>query len=208
MLEEDYAANLDDEGKDALRRVRSAAQRMGDLIDDLLKLSRLSRADMHAETVDLSALARSVAEELTARDPGRNVSFDIPPRLEARGDRRLLTVLFENLLGNAWKFTSRHASARIELGTLQKDGKPVYFVRDDGAGFDMTYVATLFAPFQRLHLAADFPGTGIGLATVRRIVQRHGGRIWAEAAVEKGATFYFTLEPESTTADRAAAQET
>ncbi len=206
MLEEDYSAKIDDEGKDALHRVRSAAQRMGELIDDLLKLSRLSRSDMYAEPVDLSALARSVAEDLKASDPGRNVIFDIPPRLEAHGDRRLLTVLLENLLGNAWKFTGRHAHARIELGALQKDGKPVYFVRDDGAGFDMTYVATLFAPFQRLHLAADFPGTGIGLATVRRIVQRHGGRVWAEAAVEQGATFYFTLEPESTVAAATAAQ--
>ena len=193
ILEEDYAAQLDDEGRDALQRVRAAAQRMDQLIDDLLKLSRLVRSDMNAEAVDLSALARSVADELRAREPARKVSFQISPSLEARGDERLLAVLLENLFGNAWKFTGKRAEAHIEFGVTQKDGNPAYFVRDDGAGFDMAHAANLFVPFQRLHGVSDFPGTGIGLATVRRIVQRHGGRVWAESEIGKGATFYFTL---------------
>jgi PAS domain S-box-containing protein len=193
VLEEDYAALLDDEGKDALRRVRGATQRMGDLIDNLLKLSRLVRSDMNVESVDLSALARSIAGELKESEPGRNVTFEIPPNLEGRGDRRLLAVLLDNLLGNAWKFTRKHASARIELGVTEHNGEAAYFVRDDGAGFDIAQAANLFTPFQRLHSVSDFPGTGIGLATVRRIVQRHGGCVWAEAAIDKGAAIYFTL---------------
>lgn len=193
ILQEDYAGKVDDEGKDALQRVRAAAQKMGLLIDDLLKLSRLTRADMHAAPVDLAALARSIAGELKAKDPDRNTVVEIPSRLEVFGDKRLLAVLLENLFGNAWKFTSRHDAARITLGATDKDGSVAYFVRDDGAGFDMAYVNKLFSPFQRLHGAAEFPGTGIGLATVRRIVQRHGGKVWAEGGVEKGATFYFTL---------------
>lgn len=193
VLEEDYAARLDDEGKDALRRMRGAAQRMGELIDGLLALSRLARSDMNVEVVDLSALARSIADELKSSEPGRSVAFEIPPQLEVRGDRRLLRALLENLLGNAWKFTRKHASARIVLGATEKNGEPAYFVRDDGAGFDMAHAANLFAPFQRLHGVSEFPGTGIGLATVRRIVQRHGGRVWAEGAIDRGAVFYFTL---------------
>jgi light-regulated signal transduction histidine kinase (bacteriophytochrome) len=196
VLLEDYADKLDDEGKDDLRRVYAATQRMGQLIDDLLKLSRIGRAEITVEAVDLSALARSVVAELKESDPARNVEFDIPPTADARGDKRLLTILLENLLGNAWKFTSKHESARIEFGVTTQDGAQVYFVRDDGAGFDMAYVDNLFAPFQRLHRAADFPGTGVGLATVGRIVEHHGGRVWAEGAVEQGATFYFTLARE------------
>jgi light-regulated signal transduction histidine kinase (bacteriophytochrome) len=193
VLEEDYAAVLDGDGRDALQRVRAAAQRMGALIDDLLSLSRLSRADMNMEAVDLGVLAASVADTLRQREPQRSVVFDIAPKLEVRGDRQLLMILLENLLGNAWKFTGKHAQARIEIGVTEKLGKPAYFVRDDGAGFDMLYAAKLFTPFQRLHNVSDFPGTGIGLATVRRIVNRHGGSVWAEGAVDKGATFYFTL---------------
>jgi signal transduction histidine kinase len=193
VLEEDYADRLDAEGKDALHRVRAAAQRMAELIDSLLSLSRLTRSDMNVEVVDLSGIARSVVDGLRADDPGRSVVFEIPPRLEVRGDKRLLAVLLENLLGNAWKFTGKHPNARIELGVTDKEGKPAYFVRDDGAGFDMAHAANLFGPFQRLHSVSDFPGTGIGLATVRRIAQRHGGRVWAEGVVERGATFYFTL---------------
>lgn len=192
-LLEDYADRLDDEGRDNLNRVRAATQRMGRLIDDMLKLSRLGRHHMTVETVDLSALARSIAEDLTAEDPGRNVVFDIAPSLEARGDKQLLAAVLENLFGNAWKFTGRHATARIAFGVVEKDGSPAFFVKDDGAGFDMAHVGNLFTPFQRLHGMAEFPGNGIGLATVRRIVQRHGGRVWAEGAAEKGATFYFTL---------------
>lgn len=193
VLEEDYAERLDADGKDALHRVRAAAQRMAELIDALLNLSRLTRSDMNLEVVDLSALARSVVEALKASDPARSVVFEIPARLEVRGDRRLLAVLLDNLLGNAWKFSGKHATARIELGVTTIDDKPACFVRDDGAGFDMAHAANLFAPFQRLHSVSEFPGTGIGLATVRRIVQRHGGRVWAEAAVDHGATIYFTL---------------
>ena len=193
MLEADYAAHLDEDGKGKLRRMRQAAQRMGELIEDLLSLSRLTGRAMNAEIVDLSALARSVAEELKGADPGRSVTFEIAPKLEVRGDKRLLAAALENLLGNAWKFTGKHTSARIEFGATQKDGKPAYFVRDDGAGFNMAEAVNLFTPFHRMHSDNDFAGHGIGLATVQRIVQRHGGHIWADSAVEKGSTFYFTL---------------
>jgi signal transduction histidine kinase len=193
VLEEDYADRLDEDGRDALRRVSAAAKRMDVLIDDLLQLSRLTRAELNAETVDLSKIARGIAAELKARDPARDVVFEIPPKLEVRGDLRLLTVALDNLLGNAWKFTGKNPQARIELGTMAKDGLTVYFVRDDGAGFDMANATNLFTPFHRLHSVSEFPGTGIGLATVRRIVQRHGGRAWGEGETGKGATFYFTL---------------
>jgi hypothetical protein len=193
ILEEGYGALLDETGRNALRRTRVAARTMGDLIDDLLDLSRLTRSDMTVETVDLSALARPIAGELKEREPGRDAVFEIAPKLEVRGDRRLLAALLDNLFGNAWKYTGKHASARIELGVMHDDREPVYFVRDDGAGFDMAHATNLFAPFRRMHSASDFPGTGIGLATAQRIVQRHGGRIWAEGAVEKGATIYFTI---------------
>ncbi len=208
ILEEDYAERVDDEGKDALRRVRAAAQRMGLLIDDMLKLSRLSRAEMNFQTVNLSELVGSIVAELKAREPGRKVTFKTASRAFATGDRQLLAVLLENLLANAWKFTGKHAEAHIEFGVTEKDGATVYFVRDDGAGFDMAHIDKLFTPFQRLHGMAEFPGTGIGLATVQRIVRRHGGRAWAEGAVEKGATFYFTLgarEVEAPVQERVAA---
>jgi len=196
ILEEDYAGRVDEEGRDALHRMRAAAQKMAQLIDDMLKLSRLSRAEMSREAVDLSALARSVAGELQASEPARRVSFEVASGLVATGDRALLKVVLDNLVGNAWKFTGKHSGARIEVGMTQKDGVPAYFVRDDGAGFDMAHVDILFSPFQRLHSMAEFTGTGIGLATIKRIIARHGGRVWAEGAVEKGATFYFTLAPE------------
>jgi PAS domain S-box-containing protein len=195
-LLEDCASGLDALGQDYLRRIREAAQRMGELIDALLLLARVTRAELHRQTVDLSALAQAIAAELRQREPGRAVTFAIAEGLQASGDPRLLRIALENLLGNAWKFTATHAQARIEVGVLpQADGGPVYFVRDDGVGFDMAYADKLFGAFQRLHRAREFAGAGIGLATVRRIIQRHGGRIWAEAAVERGATFYFTLEP-------------
>jgi len=193
ILEADYAANLDEAGKGMLRRVQQAAHKMSELIEGLLKLPKLAHEPMRLESVDLSALARSVAEELKKRDPGRSVVFEIAPKLEVHGDKSLLSDVLENLLGNAWKFTGKHASACIEFGMTQKEGQPAYFVRDDGAGFDMNHMTDLFIPFHRLHGERDFPGNGIGLATVRRIVERHGGRIWAEGAPEKGATFYFTL---------------
>ncbi len=193
-LLEDYYELFDDTGRDYLRRVRAASQRMGRLIDDLLTLSRVTRREIHRERVNLSRIARSIANELRASDPERQVEFVIEPDLIAYGDARLLRVVLENLIGNAWKFTSRHPTARIEFGaTHQPDGTRVYFVRDDGAGFDMAYADKLFGPFQRLHAMTEFEGNGIGLATVKRIINRHRGRIWAEGAVEQGAAFYFTI---------------
>jgi signal transduction histidine kinase len=192
-LLEDYADRLDEEGQDYLRRVRAASQRMAELIDDLLKLSRITRGEIRHERVDLSALARAIAGELARCNPERQVEFVITPGLVARGDARLMQVVLENLLDNAWKFTSRHDRARIEFGAQRANGQTVYFVRDDGAGFDMAYADRLFGPFQRLHAMTEFEGNGIGLATVQRVIGRHGGRIWAEGAVEQGAAFYFTL---------------
>ena len=192
-LLEDYSGRLDDEGKDYLNRVRAGCQRMGRLIDDLLDLSRVIRHELRFEAVDLSAVARSVASQLTQAEPDRKVDLAVGDDLRAHGDPGLLRIALENLLGNAWKFTGKTASPRIEFGAAAKDGGRVFFVRDNGAGFDMAYADKLFGAFQRLHDAGEFPGTGIGLATVHRIVHRHGGRIWAEAAVGRGATFYFTL---------------
>ncbi|MCS0631189.1 PAS domain S-box protein [Telluria mixta] len=200
VLLEDYAEQLDDEGRDSLRRVRAASQRMAQLIDDLLTLSRLSRTEIRRETVDLSAIARSIAGELRALEPQREVEFVIEEGVTAHGDARLLRAVLENLLGNAWKYTSRHARARIEFGSeLRNDGRRVYYVRDDGAGFDMAYAGKLFGAFQRLHTAAEFPGTGVGLSIVQRIVHRHGGEVWAAAAPEAGAMFRFVLGEHSDT---------
>jgi PAS domain S-box-containing protein len=184
---------LDAREQDYLRRVRAASQRMGQLIDDLLNLSRLTRIDLCREAVDLSALARLIAAELRQTQPQRHVECVIADGLIVHGDGRLLWVMLENLLGNAWKFTAKLPQAKVEVGSTQHDGKTVYFIRDNGAGFDMAYADKLFAPFQRVHTPDEFEGTGIGLATVQRIVHRHGGRIWAEGAVHQGATFYFTL---------------
>ena len=188
-----YQNLLDERGKDYLQRVRAATQRMGQLIDDLLKLSRLTRGGMNITQVDLSAMAREVAAELQKSNPGRQVSFRIADGIGAMCDGHLLKVVFENLLGNAWKFTGNKEQATIEFATTQADGAPAYFIRDDGAGFDMAYSDKLFATFQRLHLDREFPGTGIGLSLVQRIIHRHGGKVWAEGAVDQGATFYFTL---------------
>ena len=191
---EDYADKLDDQGKDYLNRVRTATQRMGHLIDDMLTLSRVTRAEMRRETVDLSALAADVFAELQKSEPLRPVDWHIESGLVAEGDAQLLRVVLVNLLGNAWKFTGKTANAKIELGVQNNaESAPGFFVRDNGAGYDMAYADKLFGAFQRLHLASDFTGTGIGLATVQRIVHRHGGRLWAEGFVGKGATFYFTL---------------
>jgi PAS domain S-box-containing protein len=210
-LVEDCAARLDDDGHHYLARIRAATHRMGMLIDGLLGLSRLSRSDLNRTCVDVSELARSIAMELLATAPERAVEFVIAPGIVANADARLLRVVLENLLGNAWKYTTRHPRARIEVGygesgsgsqapgamhqspTARPESPATFFVRDDGAGFDMAFADKLFATFQRLHTAREFDGNGIGLATVKRIVHRHGGRIWAEAAVEQGATFYFTL---------------
>jgi light-regulated signal transduction histidine kinase (bacteriophytochrome) len=192
-LLEDYGDVLDKTGHDYLRRVRAAAQRMAELIDDMIMLARVTRSEMHRTTVDLSALAQSIAANLQAADPDRQGTWQIAENVTAEGDTRLLRVALENLLGNAWKFTGKQPTATITFGTTDRDGERVYFVRDDGAGFDMTYANKLFGAFQRLHDLNEFPGTGIGLATVARIIHRHGGRVWAEGAVGKGATFYFTL---------------
>lgn len=193
-LLEDYLAQLDSVGQDYLRRIRAATQRMGQLIDDLLTLSRVTRTEMRHERVDLSALAQAIATELQQAHPDRQVRFVLEPELLVHGDTRLLRVMLVNLLENAWKFTAKQSQARIELGTkIQDNGKKIYFVRDDGAGFDMAYADKLFGAFQRLHTMSEFPGNGVGLATIQRIVHRHGGRVWAEGYVGKGATFYFTL---------------
>lgn len=192
-LLEDYAPLLGDTGRDYLTRVRSATQRMSDLIDALLELSRLGRAELTRDRAGISDIARSVADELQRREPERTVTFAIHDGLVVDADSRLLRVVFDNLIGNAWKFTSKTAQARIEFGAEVRGNDTIYFVRDNGAGFNMTSAAKLFGPFQRLHKETDFPGTGIGLATVRRIVERHGGRVWAEGAVGQGATVFFTI---------------
>ena len=192
-LLEDYSDRLDEQGRDYLRRVHAAAQRMAHLIDDMLKLSRISRAELRREEVDLSALARSVVEQLRKAQPERRVEVHIADGLKSQGDPQLLRIALENLLGNAWKFTGKTAEALIEFGATQEGGETVYAVRDNGAGFDMTYVDKLFKAFQRLHDAREFEGTGIGLATVQRVIRRHGGRVWAEGEPGRGATFYFTL---------------
>jgi signal transduction histidine kinase len=194
-LREDWGDRLDETGQDHLARVRNAAQRMGRLIDDLLKLSRLSRAQVVRVEVDLSQIARDIAGELRERNPTRQVMWRIDSDLRARCDPSLARIVLENLLGNAWKFTSKTAHARIDFTALP-DVVPVTFVvRDNGAGFDMRYADKLFAPFQRLHGEREFPGTGIGLATVQRIVHKHGGQVRTRAETGRGASFYFTLEP-------------
>ncbi len=193
-LLEDYSEKLDDEGKKHLQRVRAATQRMGELIDDILNLSRVTRTSMRLERVNVSDVAAEVFAKLEESQPERRVQVEIEKGLEATADSRLLKIILENLLGNAWKFTSKRASAHIELGKTNENGASAFFVRDDGAGFDPAYADRLFGAFQRLHAMSEFPGTGIGLATVQRIVHRHGGRVWAESSVGQGATFYFTLE--------------
>ncbi len=196
ILLEDHAGRLDEEGRDLLRRVRDGALRMGQLIDDLLELSRLARAEMNRQRVDLSALARTIAEDLERDRTGRAVEFVISDSPAADGDAGLLEAALRNLLDNARKFTSREPHPRVEFGATQENGLPVYYVRDNGVGFDPAYSDKLFGDFQRLHAPEEFEGTGMGLATVQRVVERHGGRVWAEGSVGRGATVYFTLSPE------------
>ena len=193
-LVEDYAGQLDETARRYLDRIRAETQQMGLLIGDLLRLSRVTLAPLEREAVDLTALARRIAGDLRETCADRCIEFDFQPGLTASGDPRLLEVALNNLLNNAAKFTGKRAEARIEVGRTEQEGVAAFFVRDNGAGFDMAYADRLFGPFQRLHKRSSFPGTGIGLATVRRIVNRHGGRIWAEAQVDRGATFFFTLE--------------
>jgi light-regulated signal transduction histidine kinase (bacteriophytochrome) len=194
VLVEDYSEKLDKKGKDYLLRIRKASQHMGHLIDDLLKLSRLTRSEMHFGQVNLSQLVKSIAHEYQQTHPKRNVQFVIAEDLCAKGDAPLLEVMLRNLIDNAWKFTSKTPDAKIEFGVTQKNGRNVYYLRDNGIGFDMNFSSKLFEIFQRQH--TEFEGTGIGLVTVKRIVQRHGGTIWAEGKINEGATFYFTLQVE------------
>ena len=192
-LLEDYQNKLDEPGKNYLREVRGASQQMAQLIDDVLQLARVTRSEMRSEVVNLSEVARTIVADLQKTDRGRSVTVKIDDGLVAQGDQRLLRVMLTNLLENAWKFTSKRAQAEITVGQERNNGESSYFVRDNGAGFDMTYVDKLFGAFQRLHTATEFEGTGIGLATVQRIINRHGGRVWAEGAVNVGATLNFTL---------------
>ena len=193
-LLEDHAEQLDHEGEDYLRRIRAASKRMASMIDAILHLSRIGRYEMRRKQVNLSALAQDIAADLKVTDPDRQVEFVIAEGVVASGDPALLRIALENLIGNAWKFTQRLESARIEFGVMRRGKKTVYYVRDDGVGFDMKYVDKLFVPFQRLHSTMEYTGTGIGLASVQRVVRRHGGDIWAESVLNKGTTFYFTLE--------------
>jgi light-regulated signal transduction histidine kinase (bacteriophytochrome) len=192
-LLEDCGDQLDDDGRKYLHYVRDSAQQMARLIDDLLALSRVTRGELNRGETHVSSLARSIVSRLQRENPDRKVDVVVADGIVADCDDRLLTIVLENLIGNAWKFTSKRHDARIEVGVMEDDPR-TYFVRDNGAGFDMSYASKLFGVFQRLHSATDFEGTGIGLATVQRIIRRHGGRIWAQGQVDHGAAFYFTLE--------------
>lgn len=194
MLQEDYAGQLDGRGQDYLSRIRNNTHRMQQLIDDLLRLSRVTRDEMRREQVNLSLMAGHILSDLQLSHPERKVDIRVAPEVEVRADPNLLRIALENLLRNAWKFTAHHQTARIEFGTLKQDGGTVFFVRDDGAGFDMKYATKLFGAFQRMHRNTEFEGTGIGLAIVSRIIERHGGLIWAESEIEQGTVFFFTLD--------------
>ena len=193
-LAEDYSDVLDDAGRRYLNYLRTSAQRMAHLIDELLALSRVSRADLARVPVDLTALARAAVQRLRSAHPERRLEVAIEEGLSCVGDPRLLGIVVDHLLDNAWKFTGKRADARIEIGATRTEEGAAFYVRDDGAGFDMAFADRLFGVFQRLHAVSDFDGTGVGLATVQRIVRRHGGRAWAQAEVDRGATFYFTLD--------------
>ena len=193
-LEEDYGDRLDDDGREYLARIRAAAARMDQLIDDLATLARASREELHVQTVDVTAVAESIAADLSQSDPSRAVAFSIGRDLKVEADAALVRMAFEQLLANAWKFTRNRPGATVEIGCAERDGRRAFFVRDDGAGFDDTYAARLFIPFQRLHTQAEFEGNGIGLAIVRRIAHRHGGRVWADGEVDKGATIYIAFD--------------
>jgi PAS domain S-box-containing protein len=193
ILVDSYGDKLDDEGKEWLHEILTNAKKMAELIDGLLSLARVARSELRIEVVDISAAVRATGRRLQSADPDRAVEVVVEDGLQATADPRLAGAIIDNLLGNAWKFTGKVDGARIEFGRTSEGGAPAFFVKDNGAGFDMAFATKLFGPFQRLHAASEFPGTGIGLATVQRIVHRHGGRVWAEAAVGAGATFYFTF---------------
>jgi signal transduction histidine kinase len=197
VLIEDYKNTLDPSGFDYLQRVRAASVRMGQLIDDLLNLSRTTRRELSIESVDIGAIATDVVNQFISDNEQRSVNLDIEEHLMTRADPHLLRILLENLLGNAWKYTSKVEQPIIKFSKEEQSGRNIYYVRDNGAGFDMNYMHKLFRPFQRLHQTEEFEGTGIGLAIVERIVQRHGGKIWAESRPDQGATFYFTLGTET-----------
>ena len=198
-LTEDYGDRLDETGRWYTERIQAATERMGALIDDLLNLSQVSRAEMSLGPVDLSTEVAAIAGELQTREPGRRVRFALQDGVWVNADRTLIRTVLQNLVENAWKYTAKRDDATIEFGTTAaEDARVCCYVRDNGAGFDPAYVAKLFQPFQRLHAVTEFPGTGIGLASVRRIIERHGGRVWAEGAVGRGATFYFTLDAKET----------
>jgi light-regulated signal transduction histidine kinase (bacteriophytochrome) len=196
VLMEQYKPQLDARGQDYLRRTCDAGVQMDKLIEDLLKLSRLSRSEIQRTEIDLSVIVQQIATELTRGEPGRTVEFAITPGITGNGDERLLRTVIDNLLRNAWKFTKKQPNARIEFG-WQKEEPEAYFVRDNGVGFDMQYAGKLFGVFQRLHSPAEFAGSGVGLAIVQRVINRHGGKVWADAKVNSGATFYFTLPSET-----------
>lgn len=193
ILLEDYESILDEEGRGHLERVRKASGRMGELIDDMLSLSRVHRRELNVERISLSHVAEDILHRLQEEDSARTVDYRVGDGLTARGDRQLIQIALENMLGNAWKYTRNSAHPRIEFDATTKDDQTVFFIRDNGAGFDMQYANKLFEPFQRLHEAHEFEGSGIGLATVARVIDRHKGRVWAESEPGKGATFYFTL---------------
>ena len=192
-VQESQAARLDDAGRRYLDRVREASRQMSQLIDDVLYLARVTRAEMREQELDLSALVTLLLDRMLEAEPGRQVEIKVRPGVTVTADGQLLRIAVENLLENAWKFTSKTPAARIEFGVTNMAGEPTYFVRDNGAGFDMAYADRLFGPFQRLHSSSEFPGTGIGLATVQRIIHRHGGRVWAEGMPGQGATLHFTI---------------
>lgn len=193
ILLEDYESKLDDEGRDYLERVRKSSQRMAELIDDLLSLSRVHRRELRVETISLSDMAEDILHQLQEADSARIVEHRVQDGLVARGDRHLIQIALENMLGNAWKYTRNTAHPRIEFDATNKDDETVFYVKDNGAGFDMQYAHRLFEPFQRLHETHEFEGSGIGLATVARVIDRHKGRVWGESQAGEGATFYFTL---------------
>lgn len=193
-LLEDYLAVLGEEGQDYLQRIRAGAQRMGQLIDALLELSRVTRRELKKQSVNLTAIAQDVLTELQHSEPEREMECTIQTGIQTQGDKQLLRIVLANLLGNAWKYTGKITHARIEFGCKSENGETVYFIRDNGAGFDMAYADKLFGPFQRMHRTDQFPGSGVGLATVSRIINKHGGRIWAQSEPGKGSTFSFTLD--------------
>jgi len=203
LLQELPAGQFDDKSKHYLHRIHEASRRMSSLIEDLLSLSRINRSELTPRPVDLTQLATDTAAVVRERYPNRDVSLHIEPGLAAYGDARLLRIALENLLDNAWKYTAHTQAARVDVGSQLDEGTRTYFVRDNGVGFDMAYSAKLFGPFQRLHAETQYPGTGIGLVTVQRILARHGGRIWAQAAPNQGATFYFTIPSTPTTSAHA-----